>query len=84
MAIKKQMNIFAPSSYDPDKNILEKLRNSKDIGLFIGDGKYIVTVKPTENPDEKGSFGFIGVFVHVSSIQLSFRERLSCVSVIID
>jgi hypothetical protein len=67
MAIKRQMNIFAPRSYQPDKKILEKLSNRKDIGLFIGDGKYTVTVSPTESPDEKGSFGFIDVFARVWS-----------------
>ena len=67
MADKEQMSVFALSSYEPDLNILENLRYNKGIGLFVGDANDIVTVKRTENPDENGSFGFVSVFVQVSS-----------------
>ena len=66
MAYKRELNTFAPGIYQPDQSILEKLKPN-DIGLFIGDANDAVSVERTKNPDEKGSFGFIGVFAVVLS-----------------
>jgi hypothetical protein len=63
---KRQMSIFTDDSHDPDAKILKKLKPN-DIGLFAGDVNDIVTVEPSENPDENGSFGFVGSFANVSS-----------------
>src|SRR5438128_4002055 len=62
MAYKRQMDISTPRLYEPDASILEKLRRSNDIGLFVSDANDTVSIEPTENPDEKGSLGFIGIF----------------------
>ena len=63
---KLQMSVFTQGKYDPGANIIKNLKRS-DIGIFIGDTETSVTLKPLQNPDERGSFGFIGVFALVSS-----------------
>ncbi len=66
MSHKHQMRSFTHGNYDPGANMIKNLKQS-NIGLFIGNTDTPVTVKSSQNPDEKGSFGFIGVFALVSS-----------------
>jgi photosystem II stability/assembly factor-like uncharacterized protein len=63
---KYQMSIFSHGNYDPAASVVKNLKQS-DIGLFIGNVDNSVSVEPTQNPDERGSFGFIDVFALVSS-----------------
>lgn len=78
MTHKNQMSIFTSGVYKPDENILRNfgLNNNNDIGLFVGNANDIVTVERTKNPDERGSFGFIGVFALVSSNSTSIPGTL--------
>jgi hypothetical protein len=66
IASKKQMSVFIASSYEPDKNVLDMIKRSNDIGIFIGNPNDVVSVKPCENPDENDSVGYASVFAAVS------------------
>jgi hypothetical protein len=67
IAFKRQMSIFAPRDYEPDERTLKNLKHSKNIGLFIGESNENVTLEPTKNPSQKGSFGFIRIFARAIS-----------------
>ena len=63
---KRQMDSFVPGTYDPGSSIVNELQKYQ-AGLFISDGKDEAYVNVDKNPNEYGSFGFVGDVVYVKS-----------------
>jgi photosystem II stability/assembly factor-like uncharacterized protein len=71
---KRQMPHIVVDVQDPGPAILERVEGD-EVGIFIGKQDPTVYVQLAENPDEEGSFGFVGTFASVES-KSSFTDGL--------
>lgn len=66
IAFKRQMSRVGIRTQDPGPAILEKLKEN-EVGIFVGKQDHQASVELARNPDEKGSFGFVGIFATVEA-----------------
>ena len=63
---KRQMPHLAVGTQDPGPAILEEFETS-EVGVFISKEFTPLHLRPGQNPDEKGSFGFVGSYAAVET-----------------